>query len=55
MEFSGFDWDHGNLEKCKKHGVFAEVIESLFDRPVAILPDKTHSRTEKRLRAIGKT
>jgi uncharacterized DUF497 family protein len=55
MEFSGFDWDRGNLEKCQKHGISAEVIESVFDRPVAILPDETHSRTEQRLRAIGKT
>jgi uncharacterized DUF497 family protein len=55
MEFSGFDWDRGNLEKCQKHGITAEVIESVFDRPVAILPDETHSRTEQRLRAIGKT
>jgi len=55
MEFSGFDWDRGNLEKCQKQGVSAEVIESVFDRPVAVLPDETHSRTEQRLRAIGKT
>ena len=55
MEFSGFDWDRGNLEKCRKHGISADVIESVFDRPVAILPDETHSRTEQRLRAIGKT
>ncbi len=55
MEFSGFDWDSGNLEKCRKHGVATEVIEGLFDRPVAILPDKDHSQTEQRFRAIGKT
>lgn len=55
MEFSGFDWDSGNLEKCQKHGVSADIIEALFDRPIAILPDKTHSRSERRLRAIGKT
>jgi uncharacterized DUF497 family protein len=55
MEFSGFDWDRDNLEKCQKHGIAAKLIESVFDRPVAILPDKTHSRTEQRLRAIGKT
>jgi hypothetical protein len=36
MEFSGFDWDSGNLEKCQKHGVSADIIEALFDRPVAI-------------------
>ena len=39
MKFSGFDWDRGNLEKCQKHGISAELIESVFDRPVAILPD----------------
>jgi uncharacterized protein len=43
MEFSGFDWDSGNLEKCQKHGVSADIIEALFDRPI------------RRLRAIGKT
>src|SRR5450830_1756285 len=51
MEFSGFDWDRGNLEKCQKHGISAKLIESVFDRPVAILPDETHSRKEQRLRA----
>src|ERR1019366_9815570 len=55
MEFSGFDWDRGNLEKCQKHGISAKLIESVFDRPVAILADEAHSRTEQRLRAIGKT
>ena len=46
MEFSGFDWDRGNFEKCQKHGISAKLIKSVFERPVAILPDKTHSRTE---------
>jgi uncharacterized DUF497 family protein len=55
MEFSGFDWDSGNLEKCQKHGVSADIIEAMFDRPVAILPDEMHSQSERRLRAIGKT
>jgi hypothetical protein len=41
--FSGFDWDRDNLEKCQKHGISAEVIESVFDRPVAILSDETQS------------
>ena len=43
MEFSGFDWDRGNLEKCQKHGISAKLIESVFDRPVAILSDETQS------------
>ena len=46
MKFSGFDWDCGNLEKCQKHGISAELIESVFDRPIAILTDAKHSRSE---------
>ncbi|MDR3515102.1 MAG: BrnT family toxin [Azospirillaceae bacterium] len=55
MEFSGFDWDYGNFAKCQKHGVTIEVLESLFNRPVAILPDESHSQAERRFRAIGRT
>jgi hypothetical protein len=34
MEFDGFDWDDGNLEKCSKHGVSLDEIEDLFsDQP----------------------
>jgi uncharacterized protein len=32
-----------------------EEIESLFTRPVILLPDILHSIHEERLRAIGKT
>lgn len=52
---SGFDWDDGNRSKCERHGVSAAEIEALFDQPVLIVPDETHSRGEARLRAIGKT
>jgi uncharacterized DUF497 family protein len=27
MEFDGFDWDAGNREKCRKHGVSTAEIE----------------------------
>jgi hypothetical protein len=52
---AGFDWDKGNREKCQEHGVSIAEIEDLFTRPVMILPDPEHSRTEERMRAIGKT
>lgn len=55
MNVSGFDWDNGNRDKCRKHGVSMEEIESLFDRPHAIMVDTAHSEGEERLRAIGKT
>ena len=51
---SGFDWDTGNPEKCRKHGVSFEIIEDLFTRPVMILPDAAHSAAETRLRAVGR-
>lgn len=53
--FAGFEWDEGNLSKCRKHGVSQGEIEGLFARPVMILPDATHSQCEERLRAIGHT
>jgi len=53
--FSGFEWDPGNLEHCRKHGVSQPDIESVFANPVIILPDTGHSQTEKRFRAIGRT
>lgn len=52
---SGFDWDTGNRAKCQRHGVSVDEIEGLFARPIMILPDTAHSRTEERLRAIGRT
>jgi uncharacterized protein len=55
MEFDGFDWDHGNRDKCGKHGVSVAEIESLFDRTLFVGPDVAHSAREQRFRAIGVT
>ena len=55
IEFSGFQWDPGNREKCQKHGVSIETIEALFQCPLAVLPDEAHSQDEQRFSAIGKT
>ena len=52
---AGFDWDDGNRDKCGKHGVSVAAIESLFRRPVAVVPDPVHSRGETRFKAIGKS
>ena len=51
--FSGFDWDEGNLQKCQKHGVSIEEIESVFVGTPAIGPDGAHSTAEARFLAIG--
>ncbi|HEY6340848.1 MAG TPA: BrnT family toxin [Bryobacteraceae bacterium] len=55
MHANGFHWDEGNRAKCEKHGLSVSAIENLFARPLAILPDATHSRQERRFRAIGRT
>ncbi len=52
---SGFEWDRGNLEHCRKHGVSRSEIEGVFAGPVIVLPDIGHSQTERRLRAVGRT
>jgi uncharacterized protein len=57
MDFAvvGFEWDPANREKCQIHGVPTDAIESLFQRPVAVFPDPSHSRAEMRFKAIGTT
>jgi uncharacterized DUF497 family protein len=55
MQFNGFNWDKGNREKCQQHGVSIHEIESVFSRPVVILPDKENLAGEQRFRAIGST
>ena len=54
-QISGFQWDSGNREKCQKHGVSITEIENLFAGPLATSPDESHSQTEYRFQAIGKT
>ena len=55
MEFAGFDWDGGNRKKCQKHGISIAEIESVFSRPVVLLPDRENPQGERRFRAIGST
>jgi uncharacterized protein len=55
LDVHGFDWDTGNRAKCEQHGLSVGVIEALFTRPIAVLPDHAHSQRERRFRAIGRT
>jgi len=55
LQANGFEWDQGNRAKCEKHGLSVAVVEGLFARPLAILPDAAHSQRENRFRAIGRT
>lgn len=51
----GFEWNEGNREKCQKHGVSIDEIESLFAGEVHVFPDVRHSEQETRFLAIGRT
>ena len=52
----GFEWDDGNARKNEKHGVSQPEAEQVFfNEPLLVLEDTSHSRTEPRLHALGKT
>ncbi|OJI06560.1 hypothetical protein BK004_02875 [bacterium CG10_46_32] len=57
LQIQGFDWDRGNLDKnWRAHGVASgECEEMFFNRPLLIEPDRTHSQSEARYYALGKT
>lgn len=51
---NGFQWDHGNREKCVKHGVSRTEIEAVFFQDgVLVLEDVAHSQDEARFIVIG--
>lgn len=52
----GFEWDSGNLNHINKHFVIDKECEEVFSiKPLIIADDETHSKSEKRYRAYGKT
>jgi uncharacterized DUF497 family protein len=56
VSFEGFDWDDGNAEKCRAHGVSIEEIESaMISKALAIMPDAKHSKDEGRYFGVGRT
>lgn len=55
LRVTGFEWDRGNRDKCRKHGVSLAEIKSTFRGPIAVFPDPEHSGGEERLKAIGQT
>lgn len=52
----GFDWDDGNARKNDKHSVStAEAEQVFFNAPLLLLADDTHSHSDSRLHALGKS
>jgi uncharacterized DUF497 family protein len=56
-QFSGFQWDEGNLDKnlIRHHVENWECEQIFFNRPLIVLDDPRHSVSEKRWVAFGKT
>lgn len=50
-----FDWDDGNLAKCRKHGLTRAEIEDFFRARPRVAPDPRHSQAEQRFIAVGPT
>ncbi|MCX6894266.1 MAG: BrnT family toxin [Verrucomicrobia bacterium] len=55
LEFTGFDWDSGNVTKNSKHGVEPEEAEEVFlNEPLLVSADVEHSAAEPRWHALGR-
>lgn len=54
---TGFDWDDANAHKnWERHRVTPEEAEDVFFRePLVVRSDVRHSKSEKRLYALGQT
>lgn len=51
-----FEWDSGNANKNKKHGVEDQESEEVFlDERRFIFKDRVHSEKEERFRILGRT
>jgi len=54
--FSGFEWDEGNREKCRKHGVSIQEIEHVLAHAETLIrPDPKDSAGEARFLGIGRS
>ncbi|MAF84047.1 MAG: BrnT family toxin [Gammaproteobacteria bacterium] len=54
--FEGFNWDAGNTDKCRSHGVSIREIESaLVSNTLVVIPDTKHSKDEGRYFAVCRT
>ncbi len=51
---AGIDWDEGNRDKCRKHGVSCAEIEAVLTGDPRFAPDFNHSHAEDRFIAVGR-
>ncbi len=55
MKIAGFDWDDGNRDKCRKHGVTVQEIEALLRGDPPLSGDVGHSDSGDRFVAVDCT
>ncbi|MCH7499009.1 MAG: BrnT family toxin [Nitrospinae bacterium] len=54
LGIDGFNWDSGNSEKIKTHGLSRKEVEAFFQQEsVYVAPDIKHSEKEERYLAVG--
>jgi uncharacterized DUF497 family protein len=51
---SVFDWDAGNRDKCRKHGLTEAEIEYALTHGARVSPDPAHSMAEQRFIAASR-
>ena len=54
VTIAGFDWDEGNLAKCRSHGVSIDEIEALLRGHPRVAPGLKHSTAEDKFIAVGR-
>jgi uncharacterized DUF497 family protein len=55
VKIAGFDWDDGNRDKCRKHGVTIQEIEAVLRADPPLSRDLAHSDSEDRFIAVDRT
>lgn len=55
LQFSGFEWDDGNLRHCQKHGLSRKQVEQIFQQDdLLVAPALLHAQQEERYLAVGR-
>ena len=54
LQFSGFEWDDGNLRHCQKHGLSQKQVEHFLQQDnLLVAPALLHTQLEERYLAVS--
>lgn len=55
LQFSGFEWNEGNLRHCQKHGLSRQQVEHFLQQDnLLVAPALLHAQQEERYLAVGR-